>query len=113
MKIAISSTTQNIEDKIDETFGRCQYFIIAEVDNGKIIKTEAIKNENVDQATGAGISSVQLIAKQKVEAVVTGNVGPRAFDVLNQFEIKIYEGKGTVKEAIQDFIDNKLNLIKK
>jgi len=113
MKIAISSTTQNIEDEIDKTFGRCQYFIIAEIENGKIIKTEAIKNENIEQVTGAGISSAQLIAEQKVEAVVTDNVGPRAFDVLKQFEIKIYEGKGAVKEAIQGFIDNKLKEIKK
>lgn len=113
MKIAISSTTQNIEDKIDETFGRCPYFIIAEVKDGKIEKTEAIKNENTDQTSGAGISSAQLVAEKKVEAVITGNVGPRAFDILNQFEIKIYEGRGTIKEAIQNFIDNKLEEIKK
>ena len=113
MKIAISSTTKNIEDKIDETFGRCQYFIIAEVKDGKIEKTEAIKNESIDQASGAGISSAQLVAEQKVEAVITGNVGPRAFDVLNQFKIKMYSGKGTVKESVQDFVDNKLEEIKK
>lgn len=113
MKIAISSTTQNIDDKIDETFGRCPYFIIAEIDDDKIKKTKAIKNESTDKPSGVGISSAQLVAEQKVEAVITGNVGPRAFDVLNQFKIKIYAGKGTVKEVIQNFIDNKLEEIKK
>ncbi|MFH1456555.1 MAG: NifB/NifX family molybdenum-iron cluster-binding protein [Patescibacteria group bacterium] len=112
MKIAISSTTQNIDDKIDETFGRCPYFIIAEIENGKIEKSEAIKNESIEQTSGAGISAAQLVVDKKVEAVITGNVGPRAFDVLNQFKIKVYTGKGVVKEAIQDCIDNKLEEIK-
>ena len=112
MKIAISSTTQNIDDKVHETFGRCPYFIIAEIKDGKIEKTQAIKNESIDQTSGAGISSAQLVAEQKAEVVITGNVGPRAFDVLNQFKIKMYVGKGIVKEVVQNFIDNKLKEIK-
>jgi predicted Fe-Mo cluster-binding NifX family protein len=113
MKIAISSKTQNIDDQIDETFGRCPYFIISEIEDNKIKATEAIKNESIDQTSGAGISSAQLVADKKVEAVITGNVGPRALDVLNQFKIKIYVSKGSIKEAIQNFIDNKLEEIKK
>jgi len=112
MKIAISSTNQNINSEIDETFGRCPYFIIAEVKDGKMEKIEVIKNETTDQTRGAGISAAELVANKKVEAVITGNVGPRAFDVLNQFGIKIYAGKGTVKNAVQNFIDNKLKEIK-
>ncbi len=113
MKIAISSTTQNIDDKIDETFGRCPYFIIAEIEDGKIEKTEAIQNKSTDQTSGAGISSAQLVAEEKVEAIITGNVGPRAFDILSQFNIKIYAGSGVVREAVQNFINNKLEEIKK
>ena len=112
MKIAISSTSKNIEDKIDETFGRCLYFIIAEIEDGKIKGIEAIENENINQTTGAGVSTAQLVAGKEIEAVITGNVGPRALDVLNQFNIKIYVGGGSVKKSIQDFIDNKLKEIK-
>ena len=112
MKIAISSTTEKLDSQIDETFGRCPYFIIAEVKDGKMGEIEAVKNKITDQASGAGISSAQLVAEKKVEAVITGNVGPRAFDVLNQFGIKIYAGQGTVKEAVQNFIDKKLEEIK-
>jgi|AntAceMinimDraft_18_1070375.scaffolds.fasta_scaffold08120_3 predicted Fe-Mo cluster-binding NifX family protein len=113
MKIAISSTGKNIDDKIDETFGRCPYFIIAEVEDGKMGKIETIENKNINQTTGAGVSTAQLVAEKEVEAIITGNVGPRALDVLNQFNIKIYIGKGNIKEAINSFINNELEEIKK
>ncbi len=111
MKIAISSTDKNIESNVSDVFGRCPYFIIAEIKDDKIEKTEAIKNESTDQNSGAGISTAQLMAEKDVNAVITGNVGPRALDVLNQFNIEIYSGQGTVKDVLQDFIDKKLKKI--
>ncbi len=108
MKIAISSTDKNIESNVSDVFGRCPYFIIAEVEDQKIGKTEAIENKNTEQMSGAGISTAQLIAEKDVKAVITGNVGPRALDVLNQFNIEIYSGEGIIKEVLQKFIDGKL-----
>jgi len=108
MKIAISSVGKNIESKVSDIFGRCPYFIIAEIENKKIGKTEAIKNESTDQMSGAGISTAQLMAEKNVRAVITGNVGPRALDVLKQFKIEIYCGNGLIKEVLQKFVDGKL-----
>ena len=111
MKIAVSSTDKNIESTVSDIFGRCLYFIIAEVKDNKIEKVEAIKNEKTNQVSGAGISTAQLMAEKDVNAVITGNVGPRALDVLKQFSIEIYFGKGAVKEVLQEFIDGKLKKI--
>ncbi|MBU4331614.1 NifB/NifX family molybdenum-iron cluster-binding protein [Patescibacteria group bacterium] len=118
MKIAISSTSEDINSNVSEFFGRCPYFIIAEVSaksgsasggkNQKIEKAKAIKNENTDQSSGAGISTAQLMAEENVNAVITGNVGPRALDVLKQFNIEIYSGNGIIKEVLQEFINGKL-----
>jgi len=113
MKIAISSTDKNIESDVSDIFGRCPYFIIAEIKDGKIEKTESIKNESVDQTGGAGISTAQLMAEKDVNVVITRNVGPRALDVLNQFNIETYSGEGVVKNALQEFIDGKLKKIEK
>ena len=112
MKIAISSKTKNIEDNIDETFGRCLYFIIADIEDGEIKKIEVIENENTNQSTGAGVATAQLVVAREVETIITGNVGPRALDVLNQFKVKIYKGEGSIKESIQSFLNNKLKEIK-
>lgn len=111
MKIAVSSTDKDINSNVSDVFGRCPYFIIAEIENQEIKKTEAIKNESENQMSGAGISTAQLIAENSVSAVITGNVGPRAFDVLKQFNIEVYSGDGSIKEVLQKFIDKKLQKI--
>jgi len=108
MKIAISSTGKNLTDNVSEVFARCPYFVIAEIENGEIKKTEAIKNESENQMGGAGISAAQLMAEKNVNAVIAKNVGPRALDVLKQFNIEIYSGEGAIKEALKKFIDGKL-----
>lgn len=112
MKIAISSTDKNLEGNVSDTFGRCPYFVIVEIEDDKIAKFEAIENTSADQAGGAGISAAQVVAGKDIEAVITENLGPRAADVLRQFDIKAYKGSGLVKDVAQEFIDGKLEEIK-
>lgn len=108
MKIAISSTGKKFTDNVSEVFARCPYFIIAEIENEKIQKVETIENKIVNQLGQAGISAAQLMAEKDIKAVITKNVGPRALDVLNQFNIGIYYGDGTIEKVLQEFIDGKL-----
>ncbi len=110
-KIAVSSTGQTIEDDIDMRFGRCPYFLIIEIEDKEIKDVKAIENTASAQAGGAGITAAQIVAEQKVEAIITMNAGPRAFDVFNQLNIRIYLAQGKIKDAVQDFIDGKLQEI--
>ncbi|MDI6603008.1 MAG: NifB/NifX family molybdenum-iron cluster-binding protein [Patescibacteria group bacterium] len=48
------------------------------------------------------------MAEKNINAVMTGNVGTKAFDVLNQFPIGIYVGDDTIEKVLQEFIDGKL-----
>jgi len=104
MKIAVSSTGKNVGDNVAEVFGRCPYFIIAEIENGAVKKTEAIKNESISQTSGAGMTAAKLMAEKRVKFVVAKNVGPMALDVLSQFNIEIFEASGKIEEALQNFI---------
>ncbi len=104
MKVAISASGENLDDNIAELFGRCPYFILAEIEDGKIGKTEALKNDSADQASGAGMAAAQLLAEKGVAVVIAGNVGPRALDVLNQFDIKVHSASGRIKENLENFI---------
>ena len=108
MRIGISANGKNLEDKVSEVFARCPYFIIAEIENGKIKNFEAVKNEAGGRAGGAGIFAAQLMAEKDVKAVITKNIGPRAFEVLKQFNIEVYQGEGEIKKAIEEFIQGKL-----
>ncbi len=111
MKIAISSTGETLESQVDARFGRCPYFLIAEIENKEIKNVKTIENTAAAQMGGAGISAAEIVANEKVEVVVTANVGPRAFSVFGQFGIKIYQGQGKVKDVVQEFIDGKLKEI--
>jgi predicted Fe-Mo cluster-binding NifX family protein len=108
MKIALSSMGKDIESDVSDIFARCPYFVIADIKDQKINEIEVVKNEGANQMGGAGISMAQLMAEKDVKAVITGNVGPRAFEVLKQFNIEIYRGEGKVKEAIGEFVEGKL-----
>ena len=108
MKIAINSTGQKLTNNISNMFARCPYFIVAEIENGKVQKTETIENKIANQLGQAGISAAQLMAEKNIKAVIAKNIGPRALDVLNQFKIDVYSGDGTIEKVLQDFISGKL-----
>ena len=107
-KIAVSSTGQDIESDVDMRLGRCPYFLIVDIEDKKLKDVKAIENTAAMQAGGAGITAAQTVANEKVDAVITGNIGPRAFGVFNQLGIKIYPAQGKIKDVIQQFIDGKL-----
>ena len=109
MKIAISSDGATVESKIDQRFGRCKYFVI--VDTEDRTKINAVENQGAIQGHGAGIKAAQQIADLDVKSVITGNLGPNATAVLDKLEIKAYNASGTVEDAIDNFIDNKLDEI--
>ncbi|MCK4525010.1 MAG: NifB/NifX family molybdenum-iron cluster-binding protein [Candidatus Andersenbacteria bacterium] len=111
MKIAISSKEKDLNGEVDSVFGRCPYFLIVEIEDKKIQGFEAIENTSAEQAGGAGISTAQAVAEKDVDAIITGNIGPRALDVLGQFNIKIYNGSGSIDDVLRKFIDGKLETI--
>ncbi len=99
MKICITSQGNDLDARVDPRFGRCQYFIIFDTDTSGF---EAVQNPNVSGMGGVGIQSGQFVAEKQVEAVVTGNVGPNAFQTLRAAGIKVFTGaSGTVKEAVE------------
>ena len=104
MKIAVSATGTTLDAMVDPRFGRCQYFIHVDPET---LQFEAVDNSNA-MAGGAGISTAQAIAAKGVEAVLTGNCGPNAYQVLSTAGIKVITGvAGKVKDAIQDYKSGK------
>ena len=99
MKVAISSSGRTLQSNVDSRFGRCPYFLIYDTDSGDI---KAIENQSRQAMGGAGIQAAQMVSDKKVEAVITGNIGPNAFKVLSSASINVFSGvTGTVEEAIE------------
>ncbi len=106
MKIAISANGPTLDAEVDPRFGRCQYFIIADP---QTMEFEAIDNASAMAGGGAGISAAQMIAQKGVEAIITGNCGPNAHQVLSAAGIEMITGaSGKVKDAIEGYRAGKL-----
>lgn len=99
MKIAVTAQASELTADVDLRFGRAKYFVVVDTETNEL---EAHDNaQNVAAAQGAGIQAGQTVARLGVDAVVTGNVGPKALNILRQAGIKIFvvEG-GTVGQAV-------------
>ena len=109
MKIGVSSTGSDLNAQVDPRFGRCSHFIIIDIDT---MNFESISNESSMTSGGAGIQAAQTVAKAGVEIVVTGNMGPNAFQTLSAAGIMVFTGaNGTVKEAIEKYKKGELEKI--
>ena len=108
MKIAVSSTGPDLNSQVDFRFGRCPYFVIVEVEGKEIKRSESVENTSMNQMGGAGITAAQTVANKGVNVVITGNMGPRAFTIFEQFGIEVYQGSGTVKEVVENYLRGEL-----
>ena len=100
MKICITSQGNTLESSVDPRFGRCQYFMFLDSESDAF---EAMENPHKDGG-GAGIQVGQVMVDQKAAVVLTGNVGPNAFQTLQAAGIKVVTGvSGTIKEAIEKY----------
>ncbi len=111
MKVAITSKESTLDSKIDERFGRSEYFAIFDLENSK---EYFIKNTAKDEESGAGGSAVRLLTKEGVDTLIAPHLGPKATTALNTFDVKVYS-KGEyvyIKEAIEALKEDRLETIK-
>ncbi|MCD6470437.1 NifB/NifX family molybdenum-iron cluster-binding protein [Candidatus Bathyarchaeota archaeon] len=101
MRVCVSATANSLDAPVDPRFGRCPYFIIVDLET---MRFEAVPNMASGAMGGAGIQAAQIVASKGVKVVITGNVGPNAFQALSAAGIKIVTGAyGTVREAIEKY----------
>ncbi len=101
MKIAITSTGNRLDAKIDKRFGRCSFFVIYDTDTKS---TEFIPNPNREAEEGAGPASVQLIASKGVKKVISGEFGLKIKSLLDSLKIQMIalnENEKSIKEIIE------------
>ena len=108
MKIAVSCSQPDLEGNVDPMFGRCRYFLIVGIEDGKIGPFEAVGNAAASQTGGAGLAAARAVAEKDVKVVITGDMGPRAFDVMSQFGIDVFSAGGPVKQALLDYLAGRL-----
>ncbi|MEE8593905.1 MAG: NifB/NifX family molybdenum-iron cluster-binding protein [Candidatus Bipolaricaulota bacterium] len=96
MRICITTTGTDLDAQVDAVFGRARYFLLVDPET---LEVEAI--ENGPGAHGAGVQAAQTMVDKEVGTVLTGNVGPNAFQGLTAAGIQIHIcAKGTARDAL-------------
>ena len=102
MKIVVTAQSGTPDADVDLRFGRASHFILYDTESGEY--TAHSNAQNVNAAQGAGIQAAQQVARMKPDVVITGHVGPKAFDVLKAARIKVCVGAtGSVREAVEGY----------
>jgi len=109
MKVAIAINQKAInqkaflENEIAPHFGRAKYFLIYDTGAKKFL---ILPNP---EATGQMPLPPDLLAKHKVDVVITFSLGLSAYQKFKDYNIKMYRAtKETVAENFQKLAENKL-----
>jgi predicted Fe-Mo cluster-binding NifX family protein len=100
MKISVSAKGESLDSDVDPRFGGSTGFIVfdSETGNASYLDNSAQR----DLARGTGVKTAQMVAEAGSEVLITGQLGPKAAQVLRRSGIKVYACTGgTAREAIK------------
>ena len=102
-KVAVSSEGPSLDDMVDPRFGRAGGFVIVVPET---METSYLDNgASQTMAQGAGIETAERMSAAGVDVVLSGYVGPKAFEALKAAGIKVCQDLDgmTVREAVEKF----------
>ena len=102
MHIAITLADNNgLESSISTIFGRCPFYMLIDPES----KEFKIKENPAQSASGgAGVKASQWMIDNEVAAVISGNLGPKAHDVLSSANIPAFKFQGgSIEETLKAY----------
>jgi predicted Fe-Mo cluster-binding NifX family protein len=102
VKIAFSTSGENLDAPLDSRFGRASKFILydLEKDNFEVIDNR----QNLNAAQGAGIQAAEVVVRAGAGGIVTGHCGPNAYRAMRSAGIAIFScSEPTVAAALAAF----------
>lgn len=112
MKIAFTAKGTDWNSIIDARFGRTDFILLYDEDNGALTSEDNRDIEGV--AHGAGPQTAQKLFDLSPDVLITGNgPGGNAAEVLQRANLKIYVGAAnmTVKQAYEAYKKGSLSLL--
>jgi len=111
-RIAIPSNAEGgLDGERAGHFGHCDVFTLIDVEDGKIAKVTTLKNH--EHVQGGCMVPVNLLAGQKVNALVVGGIGMRPLMGFKQVGIDVYhdDQRLQIRPVVEDLIAGKLAMI--
>ncbi|MDK2792320.1 MAG: hypothetical protein PWQ25_1183 [Deferribacteres bacterium] len=106
MKILVTAREKNENRLIDVRFGRALYWYIFDTEKNESYFIDNSRSENFEH--GAGMQAAANVIDEGVDVIITGSVGPKAFNIIKNKGIKVYRGnpEKSVIENLKDFEKN-------
>ena len=104
VKIAVASAGKTATASVSNLAARSPYYLIFD---GKGNLIEAISNPYKDAARGAGSSAANFLAEKDVAIVIAENFGIKMINTLKRKQIRYFEFKGHVDEAVKKVLEVK------
>ncbi|MBI5017911.1 MAG: NifB/NifX family molybdenum-iron cluster-binding protein [Deltaproteobacteria bacterium] len=107
MRIAVTARGPTPQSPVDGRFGRAYWVLIHDDSSGT---WDAVDNADARNAVqGAGVRAAQALVAHRVDALLTGVTGPKAFRALEAAGVHVYHGaEGTVEAALQAWRDGQV-----
>ena len=102
-KIAVTSEGPSLEALVDPRFGRAAGFLVVDPDT---MTFEYVDNgASQVMAQGAGIQAAENLCRSGAGVLLTGYVGPKAFQALSAAGIEVYQDLAniTVRDAVERY----------
>ncbi len=105
---------KGLDSAVIDHFGRADNFIFINIDNKEIKSFYVKKNPFKEKKVRAGLSAVNFVIKEKINLLITQQMGDISFHTLRDNLVDIYRTKGkTVKNVLENLIKNKLEKLEK
>jgi len=106
MRIVVTSEGNDLEAAIALAFDRCATYVFVDLPE---MRFEVYGNPAAGGGGGAGSQAAQFVVECGVQAVLTGQIGPLAYDVFQKagLPILLIQG-GTVRQAVKAYESGEL-----
>ena len=108
--IAVTAESPDLDARLDPRFGRAAGFLVVDPDT---MTFDYVDNGSAQvMSQGAGIQAAEILAGTGARVLLTGFVGPKAFQALSAAGIAIGPNLDdlTVREAIQRYRDGRVEI---
>ena len=108
MKVCVTATGNDTASLVDPRFGRAASLLLVDTDTGDVRQLAGATRAS----HGAGVQAAQTVVRARAGALLTGRIGPRAYEVLSASGVPVYlTPSTTVARAVADFVAGRLEAI--
>ena len=107
MRIALPTKgNRKLSNRVADTFSRAPHFTIVTIDDNKFKGLKVVNNSGENSDRGAGPLAARLLKENKIDLLLTSELGPGAKNILDALDIEInLVVQGTkVKDLIESYL---------